>query len=63
MTEKRKTTTSNEVKDRWKAANYSRINIYLPKEDAAAYKQKCAETGRSLSDIPKEAVYKFLRGE
>lgn len=63
MMDKRKTKTSNEVKDRWKAANYSRINIYLPKDDAAAYKGKCAETGKALSDIPKDAIYKFLRGD
>lgn len=56
----RKTTTSNEVKDRWKAANYTRVNIYLPKDDAAAYKQKCNERGMALSDIPKDAIYKFL---
>ena len=56
----RKTTTSNAVKDRWKAANYDRLTLYLPKEDAAKYKQKCAELGKSLSDIPKEAIYKFL---
>lgn len=55
--------TSNEVKDRWKAANYTRVNIYLPKEDATAYKRKCEEESRNLSDIPKEAIYKFLRGE
>ena len=59
----RKTTTSNEVKDRWKAANYDRISIYLPKEDAAAYKEKCRTDGLNLSDVPKEAIYKFLRGE
>lgn len=57
---KRKTTTSNEVKDRWKAANYARVNIYLPKEDAEEYKAKCAERGLNLSEIPKEAIYKFL---
>ena len=56
----RKTTTSNEVKDRWKAANYDRINIYLPKDVAAAYKQRCAEEGKSLSDVPKQAIYEFL---
>ena len=59
----RKTTTSTEVKERWKAANYTRVNIYLPKEDAAAYKEKCASENLNLSDIPKEAIYKFLRGE
>lgn len=58
----RKSNTSNEVKDRWKAANYTRINIYLPKEEAAAYKEKCAAENLSLSDVPKEAIYKFLRG-
>lgn len=52
--------TSNEAKDRWKAANYTRINIYLPKADAAEYKKKCAEQNKSLSDIPKDAIYKFL---
>lgn len=57
----RKTTTSNEVKDRWKAANYTRVNIYLPKDDAAAYKRMCEEQGLTLSDIPKDAIYKFLR--
>ena len=61
IAEKRKTTTSNEVKDRWKAANYTRINIYLPKDDAAAYKRKCAEKQLNLSDIPKEAIYSFLK--
>lgn len=59
----RKTNTSNAVKDRWKAANYTRVNIYLPKEDAAAYKEKCAAKQLSMSDIPKEAIYKFLREE
>lgn len=58
-----KTKTSNEAKDRWKAANYARINIYLPKADAAAYKQKCAEKNINLSDVPKEAIYNFLRDE
>ena len=59
----RKTTTSNEVKDRWKAANYSRVNIYLPKADAEAYKAKCAEKQIALSDVPKTAIYSFLRDE
>lgn len=59
----RKATTSNAVKDRWKAANYTRINIYLPKEDAAEYKEKCAGKQLNMSDIPKEAIYKFLREE
>ena len=52
--------TSNEVKDRWKTAHYTRVNIYLDKDLAAAYKQKCLATGRSYSDIPKEAIERFL---
>lgn len=52
--------TSSEVKARWNAANYDRIVLYLPKEDAAAYKAKCEEEGKTLSDVPKEAIYKFL---
>ena len=59
----RKTTTSSEVKERWKAANYTRMTIYLPKSDAEEYKAKCAKKFLNLSDIPKEAIYKFLRGE
>ena len=56
----RKTTTSNEVKDRWKAAHYTRLNIYLDKETATAYKAKCAESGLTFSDVPKDAIEKFL---
>lgn len=56
----RKTTTSNEVKDRWKAAHYTRLNIYLDKDIAAAYKEKCAAVGINFSDIPKDAIIKFL---
>lgn len=52
--------TSNQVKDKWKAENYTRVNIYLPKEDAETYKRKCDKLGKSYSDIPKEAIYKFL---
>jgi hypothetical protein len=52
--------TSTEVKARWNAANYDRLVIYVPKEDMAAYKQKCSESGKTLSDVPKEAIYKFL---
>lgn len=59
----RKSTTSTDVKNRWNAAHYTRITVVLDKADAAAYKEKCAAENISLSDIPKEAIYKFLRGE
>lgn len=57
----RKTTTSTAVKRRWNDAHYTRLTISLPKEEAAAYKAKCSELGISFSDIPKEAISKFLR--
>jgi len=57
----RKTTTSSKVKDRWKAANYTRLTVYLPKAQAEAYKEKCARLGISLSEVPKEAISEFLR--
>lgn len=57
----RKTTTSSEVKNRWNAAHYTRLTIVLDKDDAAAYKAKCEQAGMSYSDVPKEAIYDFLR--
>jgi hypothetical protein len=52
--------TSTEVKARWNAENYSRLVLYLPKADAEAYKAKCEEQGKAMSEIPKEAIYNFL---
>lgn len=57
----RKTTTSNAVKDRWKAENYSRINIYLSKDQAAEYKARCEAAGISMSKIPRTAIENFLK--
>ena len=51
------------MKDRWKAANYTRVNVYLTKADAEAYKAKCEALGMNLSDIPKQAILDFLRGD
>jgi hypothetical protein len=58
----RKTTTSNAVKDRWKAEHYTRINLYLDKDLAAAYKAKCKEEGISFSEVLRDAIIKFLEG-
>ena len=52
--------TSTQVKARWNAENYSRLVIYLPKDEAEAYKAKCDEQGLAMSEIPKEAIRKFL---
>lgn len=56
----RKTTTSNAVKDRWKAAHYDTIRVYLDKADAEIYKAKCKSSGVTLSDIPKQAILDFI---
>lgn len=52
--------TSNAVKDRWKAENYSRVTVYLPKEDAEKYKAKCSENNLAISEIPKTAMLNFI---
>lgn len=57
----RKTTTSSEVKNRWNAAHYTRLTVVLDKDTATAYKAKCERAGMSYSDVPKEAIHKFLR--
>lgn len=54
-------TTSSEVKNRWNAAHYTRLTVVLDKDTATAYKAKCERTGISYSDVPKEAIHKFLR--
>ena len=56
----RKTTTSSEVKNRWNAAHYTRLTVVLDKDIAAAYKAKCENSGINYSDVPKEAIQKFL---
>lgn len=53
--------TSNAVKDRWKTANYTRLTIYLPKDQADEYKAKCSQAGLSLAEIPKAAINDFLQ--
>lgn len=58
----RKTTTSTEVKNRWNKENYSRIVLYLPKEDAARYAARCEADGKPMSDVPKAAIYDYLGG-
>lgn len=61
MTEKRKTTTSTEVKRRYNSKVYSKIQAELPKETVAAFRTKCAELGVSQASILLEAIEAFLR--
>ena len=56
----RKSRTSTEVKTRYNNKTYDVISVRVPKEMAAAFKQKCAETGISQAQIVKNAIADFL---
>lgn len=60
MEEKRKTKTSSAVKNRYNNKVYDRVTVCLPKETAAAYKEKCTELGIPQSQIIKKAIDDFL---
>lgn len=57
---KRKTHTSSEVKNRYKAKTYSRIVLDVRKDKAAAYKAKCAELGITYSEPLHKAIDEIL---
>ena len=58
--EKRKTKTSTEVKSRYNNKVYDTISVRVPKEMAAAFKNKCNETGIPQAQIIKKAIEDFL---
>ena len=60
MEEKRKTKTSTEVKARYNKKVYTQIVASVPKEMAAAFKEKCAAEGISQAQIIKRAIEEFL---
>lgn len=55
--------TSTASKNRWKAANYERIIVEIPKEDGERFKAKCKRENIPQASILKEAIYNFLRNE
>lgn len=57
---KRKTKTSSEVKARYNAKAYDRIQINVRKEKAAAYKAKCEELGITYSEPLHKAIDEIL---
>ena len=57
---KRKTTTSTAVKNRYLKKAYDSITVRIPKEDAAAFKEKCATLGISQAQIVKKAIADFM---
>lgn len=61
--QKRKTHTSSEVKNRYKAKTYTRLVLEVKKEKAEAYKQKCKEKGIPYSEPLQNAIDNFLKKE
>lgn len=59
-TEKRKSETSSAVKRRYNQKTYGAVTAYVPKELAAAFKEKCAAEGISQAQIIKRAIEQFL---
>lgn len=56
----RKSRTSTEVKTRYNNKTYDVVSVRVPKEMAAAFKQKCVETGIPQAQIVKNAIADFL---
>ena len=61
MSEKRKTTTSTAVKQRYNQKTYDVIAVRVPKDMAETFKQKCADEGIPQAQIIKKAIEDFLK--
>lgn len=59
-TTKRKTYTSTQVKQRYNQKVYSRLQISLPKDLVARFKEKCEADGIPQAQVIKKAVIDFL---
>ena len=60
MSEKKKTSTSTEVKRRYNEKVYSRITFAAPKALVAEFKAKCEANGVSQAQILKEAMQNYI---
>lgn len=58
---KRKTHTSTAVKQRYNDKTYTIISARVPKELAAAFKEKCAAEEIAQAQIIKKAIEDFLQ--
>lgn len=56
----RKTKTSTAVKQRYNDKVYSIVSVRVPKELAASFKTKCAETGTPQAQVIKQAITDFI---
>ena len=52
--------TSSTVKDRYNAKVYDKICVRVPKDMAAALREKCAATNTPIAQIVKSAIQSFL---
>lgn len=57
---KRKTVTSNEVKQRYYEKNFTRLILNVRKDRAEAYKKKCAEMGIPYSQPLQEKISEII---
>ena len=61
QTPKRKTHTSNAVKDRWKKKNYESVQATaIPKEKGILFKQLVKQNGDSISKIVEAAIDEYI---
>lgn len=60
MTEKRKTTTSTAVKNRYNKKTYDVLSVRIKKETLQAFKEKCLQEGIPQARIIKKAIEDFL---
>ena len=58
---KRKTRTSTQVKAKYNQKVYDTISVRVPKEMAAAFREKCATDGIAQAQIIKQAIEQFLQ--
>lgn len=61
MEQKRKTTTSSEVKRRYNNKVYSTIKAELPKELVAEFKELCKAKGVSQASVIKNSITEFIK--
>ena len=52
----RKNTTSCEVRNRWNAKHYDRINVTLPKGYGDMFKDYCAEQGTTMNAVISQII-------
>lgn len=60
---KRKTTTSTAVKQRWIDKNLAPVPFRVPKELKEQFKAKCEKRGDTMSGVLTQAIKDYLRRE